>query len=575
MKKEKILSLFFALPLVFIFFLSIFDFIYFQKALPNTYINGRNVSGKSYDELIEAIDEIRIPEKLIISASNNKEVTLNLSDLQIIKDNKKTAKRAVSIYKTGNILFDYYNIFSSLFKKTEIPIFIEIDKQELEEKTDQVLTILTTPPQYPKIKIEKDKITINPGKKGEVINKELLKAKIGQAISQEKEKIEIEVKEIDPTLSPSQVEILQKRAKKILNKEIVLLYEEEGKLFNLDSTTLGNFLNPYGGYKEEEIEKEVEEISKKVDRKPQNPIFKIAGEKIAVFKPAKEGVKVKKEELKKDIIENLKALEEKDDKEKTIKISVLKTPPDIKTEETNNLGIKELLGRGISYFRGSSPSRIHNIKLASSKLNGIIVKPGDVFSFNEAIGEVSQYQGYQPAYIIKEGRTVLGDGGGVCQVSTTLFRALLNAGFPIIERHPHSYRVSYYEQGFPPGLDATVFSPSVDLKFKNDTSQYILIQTEFNPQDLSLIFEIYGTKDGREVKISKPVIASTIAPPEDLYIDDPTLPVGTIKQIEHKAWGAKVYFDYQVKKGGEILFEKTFYSNYRPWQAVYLRGVGQ
>ena len=231
-----------------------------------------------------------------------------------------------------------------------------------------------------------------------------------------------------------------------------------------------------------------------------------------------------------------------------------------------------MVGKGISYFRGSIPSRIHNIQLASLKMNGILIPPGETFSFNKTLGDVSQSTGYQEAYIIKEGRTILGDGGGVCQVSTTLFRAVLNAGLPILERHAHAYRVSYYEQNSDVGLDATVFDPTADLKIKNDTLAHLLIQTQFDPKNSRLTFELYGTSDGRKITLSKSRIWDQTPPPPDLYQDDPTLPPGKVKQIDWKAWGAKVAFDYKVERNGEILQNRTFYSNYRPWQAIYLRG---
>jgi len=169
---------------------------------------------------------------------------------------------------------------------------------------------------------------------------------------------------------------------------------------------------------------------------------------------------------------------------------------------------------------------------------------------------------------------VLGDGGGVCQVSTTLFRALLDAGLPIIERRAHSYRVSYYEQDSPPGLDATVYYPTTDLKFKNDTAGYLLIQVIYDPKNYTLAFAIYGTPDNRIITTTKPKIGAAIPPPEDLYVDDPTLPTGKIRQIDYKAWGAKVSFEYKVEKDGKTITSQTFTSNYRPWQAVFLKGTG-
>ena len=180
---------------------------------------------------------------------------------------------------------------------------------------------------------------------------------------------------------------------------------------------------------------------------------------------------------------------------------------------------------------------------------------------------MSSYTGYKQAYIIRNDRTVLGDGGGICQVSTTLFRTALNAGLPIVERRVHLYHVSYYEQNSEPDFDATVYVSITDLKIKN-TPSYILIQTINDPVKKTLDFEIYGTDDRRIVTITKPLISSETPPPEDL---DPTKPEGTIEQIYWKTWDAEASFNYIVEKNNEIIFQKTFYSNYRPWQSIFLQ----
>jgi vancomycin resistance protein YoaR len=239
------------------------------------------------------------------------------------------------------------------------------------------------------------------------------------------------------------------------------------------------------------------------------------------------------------------------------------------------LGITELIGQGESFYKGSIPGRIHNVILASSRASGVLVGPGEVFSFNETVGDISAATGYKTAYIIKNGRTELGDGGGLCQVSTTLFRAALNAGLEIIERKPHSYRVAYYEQGgFKPGLDATVYAPSVDLKIKNNTDNHILIQAIPDPTNYHLTYEVYGKKDGRNVELSDIRILSQSPAPPPLYQEDPTLKNGEIKQVDFAASGAKTTFDYKVVKNGEVLGASTFVNNFRPWQAVFLYGPG-
>ena len=317
-------------------------------------------------------------------------------------------------------------------------------------------------------------------------------------------------------------------------------------------------------------------LSESIDLNAQDAQFTFENGKVSAFKISKDGQKLDVEKTKQIINEYVKSLtsyENIDHNTIKIPLPVYKVLPNIATENSNSYGIIELIGKGESHFAHSAASRIHNINLAASRINGRLVAPGATFSINDAIGDISAATGFEPAYIIKGGQTVLGDGGGVCQVSTTLFRAALNTGLPIVERYAHAYRVGYYEQDGPPGFDATIYAPNYDLKFKNDTGNYILIQTEIDIKNAYLAFNIYGTSDGRQVEISKPRIYGQSPPPPDLYQDDPTLDAGVIKQTDFAAPGAKVDFDYKVVKNGETLTEKTFRSNYRPWQAVFLRGT--
>jgi vancomycin resistance protein YoaR len=122
-------------------------------------------------------------------------------------------------------------------------------------------------------------------------------------------------------------------------------------------------------------------------------------------------------------------------------------------------------------------------------------------------------------------------------------------------------------------LDATVFYPTADLKFKNNTGHHLLLQSTVDKKMQKLTFEIYGTSDNRKATISTPKMWDQSPPPPDLYQDDPTLPAGQVKQIDWSAWGAKASFVWKVTRNNEVLQEKTFTSNYRPWQAVYLRGT--
>lgn len=175
--------------------------------------------------------------------------------------------------------------------------------------------------------------------------------------------------------------------------------------------------------------------------------------------------------------------------------------PQITSASLERLGITTLLGRGESDFKGSSSSRIHNIKTGSAKFYGLLLKPGEEFSFNSALGEVDGKNGYLPELVVKSGKLRPEFGGGICQVSTTLFRAVMAAGLPILERRGHSLPVKYYN---PQGFDATIYPGVIDLKFKNDTPNNILIQNKIEETKLS--FEIYGSENDRKVEIDGPNI---------------------------------------------------------------------
>ncbi|HLB60409.1 MAG TPA: VanW family protein [Patescibacteria group bacterium] len=327
-------------------------------------------------------------------------------------------------------------------------------------------------------------------------------------------------------------------------------------------------------YRMDVMEETLDYLGERTDVLPLEPVFEFdqTTNRVTTFRLGKDGRRLDKDSAKHRIDE---AVRTQEPATVDISLSVLSVAPKASAEDIGKLGIVELIGTGESYYTDSIPGRIHNLLLASSRISGVIVAPGEIFSFNEAVGDITAATGYKSAYIIKNGRTILGDGGGVCQASTTLFRAALNAGLDIVERYAHSFRVGYYEQGgFKPGLDATVYDPTADLKIKNNTKKHLLITTESVPKEYKLIYRIYGEKDGREVHLGDVQIGSQVPPPPPLYQEDPTMAAGEIKQVEHPAWGAKTTFNYKVTRGEEILTEKTFVSNYRAWQAVYLYGPG-
>jgi vancomycin resistance protein YoaR len=258
-------------------------------------------------------------------------------------------------------------------------------------------------------------------------------------------------------------------------------------------------------------------------------------------------------------------------RENSIPLSVQVQKPKVDMRDAANMGIKELVSQGVSNFKHSIPGRIQNIKTAAASFDGLVVPPGATFSFDQNLIDVVEANGYEDAYVIFGNRTVLGPGGGVCQVSTTAFRAAFWGGYPIVERWAHAYRVGYYEP--PVGLDATVFAPDVDFKFKNDLDSYLLIETSVDETNTTLTFNFYGTKPNREVKLVGPEVTNIVAHGPAIYNDDPTLAKGTVKQTDFSVDGEDVTIYREIYVDGQLDKRERFFSRYAPWQAVFQRGT--
>jgi vancomycin resistance protein YoaR len=268
--------------------------------------------------------------------------------------------------------------------------------------------------------------------------------------------------------------------------------------------------------------------------------------------------------------------------EHVIPISMVFENPQVSdTATAADLGITENVSTQTSYFYGSSAERIQNIQTAAARYHGLLIAPGETFSMGEALGDVSLDNGFAEALIIYGGRTIKGVGGGVCQVSTTLFRTVLYGGYPVVERHSHAYRVSYYEMtaggSRDPnwvGLDATVYFPLVDFKFTNDTPYWILMETYVNPEYRTLTWKFYSTSDGRTVQLTNSGPRNVVPAPKPVIQENSDFKAGQIEQVDWAAEGADVDVVRTVNRDGQVYFQDEFKTHYEPWQAVCEYGPG-
>ncbi len=253
--------------------------------------------------------------------------------------------------------------------------------------------------------------------------------------------------------------------------------------------------------------------------------------KLTIVAPAESGFSLDENETNNLILTILQNPE----KGKIFQLPIKEEKPKISKETLDNLEISEQIGHGESNFAGSPKNRIFNINIATDKFNGILLGPGEEFSFVTILGPVEKETGYKEELVIRDNKTIPEYGGGVCQVSTTVFRAALNAGLKITERQNHSYPVEYYS---PQGTDATIYLPKPDLRFINNTPNYILFQSSIEGN--KLVFDFFGESDGRKVEMEGPTVTERTS--------EGILKV-KLKQIVTSA-------------DGKLLFEDTFDSIY-------------
>jgi vancomycin resistance protein YoaR len=256
-------------------------------------------------------------------------------------------------------------------------------------------------------------------------------------------------------------------------------------------------------------------------------------------------------------------------------------PAVVDTANAAQLGITQLVSEQTTYFYGSSAERIQNIVAAAGQFHGVLVGPGEVFSMASVLSDISLENGFAEALIIYGGRTIKGVGGGVCQVSTTLFRTVFFGGFPVIERYSHAYRVTYYEMDRSgarderlAGLDAAVFFPLVDFKFQNDTPYWLLMETYVNVQARTITWKMYSTSDGRTVAWETTGPYNKVPPKPTVFEENPELSEGELKQVDYSAEGADATVTRTVSRNGAVYFTDKFQTFYQPWSAVCQYGPG-
>jgi vancomycin resistance protein YoaR len=570
-----------------------FNLYFGGKIYPGVSVAGVNLSGLTLEEASSLLyHEITYPNdgKVVFQEGENLWAA-NPQELGLVFDAQSSARAAYNTGRSGDPFSRVFNQAKAWRSGIDLAPLLVYDEAAAVEYVNEIAQQVDKATIEASLTIEGVTVTENPGQVGRKVDvhgtlvslKESMQAMTDSLIT-------VQVEEIPPQIQD--VSAAAETARRIVSQPLTLYMpdpgEEEQVPWRIEADQLGRMLlveqveTPEGRnlrvrFDENALYTYLNALGPDIARNPQNArfIFNDDTRLLEVIQPAVIGRVLDVHATIMDITQKVP------EGQHEIALNVSTIEPTITDDTTGEeLGITELVSWHTSYFRGSISERMNNIEVAAANFHGLLVPPGETFSMADVMGNVSLDSGYSEAWIIFGGRTIKGVGGGVCQVSTTLFRTVFFGGYPIVERYPHAYRVGYYEQtvnghdDYMAGLDATVFVPLVDFKFMNDTPYWLLMETYFNPTARSLTWKFYSTSDGREVEWDSSGPTHVVEPPEPKFEENPELAQGEIVQVDWAAEGADVTVNRTVTRDGVILYDDVITTHYQPWQDVYQYGPG-
>ena len=571
----------------FLIFFGGYSIVYAKKVLRSQYLGDTSLSGKSKDDLNNYLNE-RAKDfqstSITLSYKNGddeKEFAIKPEDIGLNYDISSTRDTIWNYGRAGKVYKNLTQQLLSLFKKKTYFFKYSIDESTLNKKIAEIAAQLDIPEKDFSISYANGNFVLNTDQQeGQRVNQEkmieAIKVKLSKA---DKQNILFSTERFKPKVTENNARDTLKDANEILAKgDLTLVYSD--KSFVADKDTIGGLIkSSVDGddlilvLNDERATNFINLIATSINVDPTNTKLTVVDGKATIATPAVIGRALDQQQTKVDIGNSLFARvtgNSVNANPTQISLKVDTKAPEITDDAISTLGISELVGTGTTDYRSSPSNRVHNIQIGAAALNGVLLKPGETFSTLNKLGEINAESGYLPELVIKNNTTVPDFGGGLCQVSTTLFRATLNAGLKITERQNHSYRVSYYEP--PIGMDASIFDPSPDFKFVNNYDHYILIQSYI--KGTKITFDIYGTKDNRTIEISTPETYDVVEPGSPVMVETNTLPVGTKKQTDKAHQGITAKFSYKVTKDNNVLQSKVFVSKYTALPEKWLVGTG-
>lgn len=552
---------------------------YAGKIYPGVRVLDIDLSGKTQDEARELLeDQVRafVAQPLVLKW-NGKEWRPSADQIGLRVDASSTVNEAFSLGRSADFFGNVEQQWLSSQTGYKIPLNVQLNELAFQEYLSSAVATETDQEIFEgDVRLNGTEVVALPGKEGRRLDvygtivaarERLAKLEAGAVI-------DLPVVVTQPAVNANEVEEVRRLLTVRVSSPITATVAD--KRFTLDPEALVRFTtierNPNRtaakhvtlGWNDPQLKILADRWAAEATRSPQNAKFDWQGGAVSVARESVEGLEVDPAAVVTAIKEHA---DQPEGREFPMPGKVI--TPTVSSKDVGALGINEEIASGTSTFKGSSPERATNIRVAAELLNGTVVPPGGTFSFLETMGGIDEAHGFVPGYVIAAERTQLGVGGGVCQVSTTMFRAAFWSQLDITERNQHSYRVGWYEaNGEPVGFDAAVFDPGVDLKFVNTTPGYILIKAVTTSD--TLIVTLYGTKLPGEVKLEGPAISNRVPAPPDVYEVDPRLPKGTKKQVETARGGLDTVITRRIIVPGQPDKVDQFHSHYQAWPNWYV-----
>ncbi len=556
---------------------------YAEMALPGVRLGDVALGGMGAAELSRAINAAAVPlvTAPVTFTHMGREWRPAAREIGMRVGTEEMQARAMATGRTWVWPLRWVQALTVPLWRPDVMFRAEIDRMQLSAYLEKLASGVNRSPVEATLSIKAGQIILTPAVNGERVDVEAATRAVRvPATLADRQTVPLPIVVAQPRTSQTSIADAHRFAQKVMAGPLFIRVGDQSwslSLAQLESMVEvrrevgvdGGYDRLLAGLNETYVAAFVKTIAQQVDRASQDGQFRWDGKAIVFTRDGQDGLYVDQAMAVRTIMQAAA----EDSRDVVIPVTVSK--PAVSSSRLASMGIKDLVGVGSSRYTGSSPERANNVKVAAGKLHHTLIQPGAIFSFLESLGPITPENGYLEGLTILGDATVPGIGGGVCQVSTTMFRAAFWAGLPIVERHQHAYRVIYYEQdGSPVGFDAAVYDPGVDLRFKNDTSSPLLVHLTLDESTKVVTFRLFGEVTGREIKLTSSRANERPAPAAVPDVPDPKLPLGQRKQAEWKADGVDAVVRRVVTVKGKQSLSDSFSSRYAPWQEKWAIGTG-